>query len=184
LAGRSAQIAALCAVLAASGDPYRENPDERPTGKAEPLASDVAVSACVDNDHRDETKPLAQLPVGKVESVPEKLIAAKHLLDTVVLAEQQGELSHALREARTAQDEARGRQEQYSGLHVEYVASLGEALDLMLVTNRHLARYGDSVRERCLCQWEKDTAKSKADPREWTGAMAEQAWAKWSRRNR
>jgi hypothetical protein len=147
------------------------------------LAGDVAITACVGEDNRDTTKSLAQLPVGKVESVPSKLGAARGLLDTVVLVEQQP-LTDALQEARAAQDKARGRQEEYSGLHVEYVTSLGEALDLMLVTNRHLARYQDSVRERWLCQWEGETGKSKADPREWTEAMAQEARAKWSKRNR
>ena len=55
------------------------------------------------------------------------------------------------------------------------MSTIGEALERLLVTNRHLAKYQSEMRARWLCQWEGDTGLAADDPKPWTDEDAEAA---------
>lgn len=182
LIGPSAQAAAFCALLAASGSPYRTDPSEKPAGTAEPIASDVAISATVRRAGAD----ILQWPLGPVGGMASKFDSARKLLDTFIHAayEQLSGEAKAIGKERTASWDKKcpEKSQVYRGLHIESCKTVGEALDLVLETNRILAAHQDEIRARWLCQWEGETGKARTDDkRDWTQADMIQAREKFTR---
>ncbi|MEO8497750.1 MAG: hypothetical protein ABI614_22010, partial [Planctomycetota bacterium] len=165
--GRSAQAATLCALLAATGNPYGELDrahSEQPRA-VDPLDLQVAISATVDRNS-DAKNPIER-QLGPVTSIPKKLSSAAGPLDTFVFQKDQPDDS----EQQIAQlDKERAEQEKralpYMGLHIERAETVAEALDLLLVTNRHLRKYQKIVRHEWLKQWEDGTARFPDDTRD------------------
>lgn len=160
LSGRSAEMAFLAAILAASGDPYG---DIRKIGtydpkdhKPEPLADDVAITACI----HDEPVELHQRTLKGVTSLPRKLGGAiESRLSLVLLANKQEAVPDEIELV-----EAVSKSIDYKGkLAVERVKTVEEALDAMLVTNRYLKKYQSKVRDSWLQQWEDGTARFEGD---------------------
>ena len=168
LAGRSAQAATLCALLAASGNPYQEESRDVTAGVVDPLDTKIAISAkviCRSGGKATGVKP-TELSVGQVGKVPAKLSSAWPALDTVSfcpLPDTADETDTQIRELMYERNKAREKGEQYAGLHIERVATVADALDLMLQTNRHLRKYQAISRDKWLGQWENDTARFDGD---------------------
>ncbi len=140
--GNSAQAAALCAVLAASGNPYQE--DLHQDTPAEPLVDDVAITAQLGPLGVEDR--LADRQLGPVGGIPEKVGNSYRALDTLVFATEEY----------TGPD-------RFQDLVIEHVQTVGEALDLLLVTNRYLKKYQHQVREKWLTQWAPRTARHPED---------------------
>ena len=164
LSGRSAQAATLCALLAASGNPYQEDDRQVAAGVVDPLDLKIAISATVKSGGKN-AKPI-ELSLGDVGKVPEKLSSAWPALDTVAFQKLPRDTEEDDTQIRTLmyeRENARKSGEQYAGLHIERVATIADALDLMLQTNRHLREYQAISRHKWLGQWENNTARFDGD---------------------
>ena len=164
--GRSLQAATLCALLAACGDPYRENDkgeirNTQPTAEPEPLASNIAISATLGPGGSNE--PLSKMILGKVGYIPAKLMEASKFLDTVLLSEEDCQRSVEATDLINKKDEAQKKRSPYNGLDVETVRTLGQAFDVMLVRNRYLRAYQAAIRDEWLRGWQKGTARFEGD---------------------
>jgi hypothetical protein len=156
LTGRSAEAAALAAIWAAHGK-IPDAPEFQTLGK---LALDVAISGSVGDCPAGE--PETSLVLQGVQSVGEKLRAAKEKgLDTVVLAEQE-EQSPEETEIRQEVREADKRQRAYAGLHIERVMTMGAAMDLLLETNRWQRYWQEHVEASWRELWQEGTATFEA----------------------
>jgi hypothetical protein len=173
--GRSAEAATMCALLAASGDPYCDLGHQ--SAEPDELDLTVAISAQVNTD-ADATNPV-DLPLGKVESEAKKLKAALSMgnspgpaedlsgpLDSVVFARETGDNKNQRRKQESS------REETYGDIRIERAATVAEALDLMLVTNRYLKNYRAWFREEWLLQWKADSGKAADDELPWNRELA------------
>ncbi|MEM7476657.1 MAG: hypothetical protein AAF483_16845 [Planctomycetota bacterium] len=153
IAGRSAQAATLCAILAATGNPYHETGESDSSfDNVDPLDDEIAISAKVIPD--PAAKDPTQLQLGAVENIPEKLSSARSALDTVVFCKGEKE-DKQIQELNDAREEAQKNATPYDGLHIEKAETVADALDMLLVTNRHLRKYQGLVRESWLKQWQR-----------------------------
>ncbi|QDT70381.1 hypothetical protein MalM25_33290 [Planctomycetes bacterium MalM25] len=172
LGDTSAEAATLVALLAASGDPYQEDSGNylQATGhESSLLDSRVAISASLTTGDK-EHPTLVKLT--KVGLVPLKVTAPglEAAIDTVAVSgggldgeDSSSDLNQILDKQRKA-----SASNPYRGVTVERLDTIGEALDLMLVTNRYLAKYNEAIRKRWLEQWEGDTGKADADKQPWS----------------
>jgi len=161
-AGRSAQAAALCSLLAATGDPYskgnQDNICERDSAlEPESLDERVAVTATViPNSMIGRPQDLLLGPVGRI---CEKIKNAHPAIRTLVLSAKREQNAETAGQGPNGQrDAADGDHGPHGDVHVERARTVSDALDLLLLTNRHLRSYQNAVRDNWLAQWESGTA--------------------------
>ena len=170
LHGRSAEAAALCALLAASGDPWGDLPPV--AGETTPLDLTIALSARLDQASPGSFDP-RQIPLAVVGGTQGKIETAveKRLTHVLLGPEQQWHdtASPALRqwveEVRVKQALAIQNNRNYDGILVEHVATVGEALDWMLLVNRLLRDYQSRLRSDWLSRWKGETGRARCDTR-------------------
>jgi hypothetical protein len=66
-----------------------------------------------------------------------------------------------------ARNDAHSETEDYTGIDVGFVSTVGEALDRLLLTNRLLNRHRDRLRSDWLSRWTGDSGKASVDLRPW-----------------
>lgn len=168
LRGRSVEAAFLCALLAASGDPYREFQDRAPR-PPEPLDPMVIVSACVNStptktvpsaNPNDAQDPLLATTVDFVseDSLGQKLQAAISVgIQTVFLANNQEkvqkEMTGPLQEKVSDSSAEQVRFRYGKELLVASVSTIRQALDELLLTNQALRRFQEDARDQWLSNW-------------------------------
>ena len=154
LYGPSAQAALLCALLAASGDPYNDPRDAAAASHAsppEPLLGVAAISAAL--GERPAGKSLTDVPLLPVGSTNTKLDQAKiQKLDTVIFSENQG-LSDEAQQWKADRAAAEAAHRQYAGLHIERAGTVGEALNTLLVCNQYQKAYQEQIARQWRDQW-------------------------------
>jgi len=187
--GRSAEAAALCALLAATRDPYHlgwaNSPRETPIDLKMAISATVkpvesAAQAPAGGGGTGQTTPVAsarpilQAKLGPVTGITGKLAAAHPVIDTVLFAPGivAGSPSPAARQEvdQLLEDEqqAIAQKTVYEKLRVAEVATVIDALDRVLVTNRHLRAFQQAQRETWLKQWIDDTGRHPTlDPDPW-----------------
>lgn len=154
--GRSAEAAFLCAMVAASGNPYCESALEGRAAAGEPLDIRVAVSATVESQGQGQAAEVTKLQLGEVAKVPEKLEHAMGPLHTVAYISKQ-------RSNPTIAAILQAQQPTRTGLAIESIETVGDALDVLLLTNRYLRDHQAAVRDAWLQQWESRTARFSGD---------------------
>ncbi len=160
IVGNSAQAAALCAILAASGNAYGSGAGLTTLPDApEPLDLQVAISASVEIDNGVEE--VKQLRLGSVGGVAAKRGDAKRL-DTVLFATEDFQENEALEQEEQQRQSSAGEvrsEQQRSGPFVERVETIEQALDVLLITNQYVKAYKAAVAESWLSEWEEGTAE-------------------------
>jgi hypothetical protein len=121
---------------------------------------DTVISACL--GECPEGQPLTSIPLKPVLSVGAKLRAAQaRRLDSVLLAGDEENTAEE-QEIDRERDQAANRSRRHAGLHVERLATMGDALDRMLETGRTLRSWQEEVQQRWLALWEPGTATEEA----------------------
>lgn len=187
--GRSAEAAALCALLAATRDPYHlgwaNSPRETPIDLKMAISAtvkSVAVAPAGGGGTGQTTpvpsaRPILHAKLGPVTGINGKLAAAHPVIDTVLFAEGMvidkhkqpvaGALPEIV-EIWQAEQQAIAQKTVYEKLRVAEVATVIDALDRVLVTNRHLRAFQQAQRETWLKQWIGDTGRHPTlDPDPW-----------------
>jgi hypothetical protein len=157
LRGPSAQAAMLCTLLAATGIPDSYEPDqpESPGFQPESLLPSVAISAAVGAFNHEKFKSIRDVPLQKVGKLAAKAHAAFQfgLRDVLFVAEQPFEEELAQTRAKVEQARRNPGTQVYSGLWMEEVATVEDAINLMLVSNKYQRQYADSIRVQWEAQW-------------------------------
>jgi len=175
--GRSAEAAALCTMLAASGDPFG---DRAPVpGEKTDIDPAIVLTARLDLDAAasslsSNTDPRA-IPLGVVPGEFDKLQQCHEHEIAWLLFGPQSEwdrtADHAVKVAVQdyiyRRDTARKNNQPYTGVEVAHVNTVGEALEWMLLTGRLLREYQERVRTGWLGRWHGDSGKSVRDLRPW-----------------
>ena len=157
--GQSAQAAAICTMLAASGDPYRIGIVAQ---EAELIDPGVAISASVPGDEdksiastgpKNSEGKVAKVLMKKLSDIgfkAEKLRGAKWAgLSTVYFAGK---------DAQNADDQKTHDENNHLGILPLKVTNVLEALDGVLLTNRYLRAYQEKIQEEWKRPWKKSTA--------------------------
>jgi hypothetical protein len=180
--GRSAEAAALCTLLAATGNPYL---DREPLSR-ETTPLDLTVALTAQLAATTHNSPL-EIPLEVVGGSLHKLEqAGSHGLQLLLFGPQAAweqqvtqtgqqwvqEFIDARNKARDdarnkARNDAHSETEDYTGIDVGFVSTVGEALDRLLLTNRLLTRHRDRLRSDWLSRWTGDSGKASVDLRPW-----------------
>jgi hypothetical protein len=157
LRGESAQAAMLCSLLAATGSPDSYDPDqaESPGFQPESLLPTVAISAAVGPFDRKTCKSIRDISLRKVGKLAAKAHAAFQLglRDFLFVAEQPFDDELLRTQAKVEQARRNPATQVYSGLWMEEVATVEDAINLMLVSNKYQRQYADSIRSQWEAQW-------------------------------
>jgi hypothetical protein len=158
--GRSAEAATLCALLGASGDPYRVGQTQSRLDP--PIDIKMAISATVQAPSIDSQNPVLGSQLGPVEGINEKMAAAYPVIDTVVFApkevlrrpdQPQESFLTEIDELQQKEKQAQQNKSVYDGMRIAEAKTIVEALDLVLLTNRHLHAYHQEQRRGWLKKW-------------------------------
>jgi hypothetical protein len=169
LGGNSSQAAALVAMLAASGDPYgfEKITSINDFPSPEKIALDVAISAAV-NCASD--KPVKELSLSEVGSIPKKLYLTRNLLDYLVLFEDEKDDNEQqladLRKKRQEHDQEQdsSKREKVPPVGIEYASTVEHALNLLLESNQYQTAYRTEINSAWLKQWEAPTGRFPGAP--------------------
>jgi hypothetical protein len=157
LRGDSAQAAMLCALLAATGSPDSYDPDqaESPGFQPESLMPTVAISAAVSPFDRKTCKSIRDISLQKVGKLAAKAHAAFQfgLRDFLFVKEQPFDDELSRTQAKVEQARRNPATQVYNGLWMEEVATVEDAINLMLVCNKYNRQYADSIRVQWEEQW-------------------------------
>jgi hypothetical protein len=158
--GRSAEAATLCALLAATRDPYGlgQTQSQRDT----PIDIEMAISATVEPAANDSQNLVLEAQLGPVEGTEDKLAVAAGQIQTVVfspkfIVTKPGEPAPAqlaeIKQLQEAEKQELKDKSVYRGMRIAEAKTIVEALDLVLLTNRHLQAYHQEQRRGWLKHW-------------------------------
>jgi hypothetical protein len=154
---RSAEAATLCALLAATGDPYGVG--QKQLGHAPAIDIEMAISAVVEPAPGDSQNPVLEAQLGPVEGSEDKLAVAASQINTVVFSpklivttpgQPEPPQLAEIKQLRAAEQQKKW---EYDGMRIAEAATIIDALDLVLLTNRHLQAYHQEQRQWWLKHW-------------------------------
>ena len=159
LHGHSAEAATLCALLAATRDPYLLGMEPL---RETPIDIKMALSATVRDAPTHSPRPVLDARLGPVTGINGKMAAAYPVIDSVVFAakevlspsDQSPEAYvREIQELQQKETQALQANSVYTNLRIVHAKTIVDALDLVLLTNRHLHAYHQEQRRGWLKQW-------------------------------